>query len=157
MNNFKRTPEAESTRDQIPTLTPSSTIREILDQKSGKSPQLKGSRESTPKPKMVAQLLAEKRTIVPVFSPKLELHLQRITEQKELEKRAQQQAQLAQETEYERKIKEEQEQIRKDKEEARLIQEEKERANRERMIVEGERLRLQAQQAAIERNKRKSS
>ena len=41
-----------------------------------------------------------------------------------------------------------------DEEEARLIQEEKERANRERMIVEGERLRLQAQQAAKERNKK---
>ena len=154
MNNFKKTPEAESTRDQIPTLTPFRTIREILDQKSRKSPQLKGSRESTPKPKTVAQLLAEKRAIVPVFSPELELHLQMIVEQKELEKRAQQQAQLAQETEHERKIKEEQEQIRKDEEEARLIQEEKERANRERMIVEGERLRLQAQQAAIERNKK---
>ena len=61
---------------------------------------------------------------------------------------------MAQETEHEQKIKDEQEQIRKDKEEARLIQEEKERANRERMIVEGERLRLQAQQAAIERNKK---
>ena len=73
----------------------------------------------------MAQLLAEKRAIVPVFSPKLELHLQMVAEQKELEKRAQQQAQLAQETEYERKIKEEQEQIRKDEEEARLIQEEK--------------------------------
>ena len=154
LNNFKKTPEAESTRDQIPTSTPSRTIREILDQKRGKSPQLKGSRESTPKPKTVAQLLAEKRAIVPVFSPKLELHLQMIAEQKELEKRAQQQAQLAQETEHERKIKEEQEQIREDEEEARLIQEEKERANRERMIVEGERLRLQAQQAVIERNKK---
>ena len=154
LNNFKKTPEAESTRDQIPTSTPSRTIREILDQRNGKSPQLKGSRESTPKPKMVAQLLAEKRAIVPVFSPKLELHLQMIAEQKELEKRIQQQAQLAQETEHEQKIKEEQEQIRKDEEEARLIQEEKERANRERMIVEGERLRLQAQQAAIERNKK---
>ena len=118
LNNFKKTPEAESTRDQIPTSTPSRTIREIFDQKSGKSPQLKGSRESTPKPKTVAQLLAEKRAIVPVFSPELELHLQMIAEQKELEKRAQQQAQLAQETEPERKIKEEQEQIRKDKEEA---------------------------------------
>ena len=128
LNNFKKTPEAESTRDQIPTTTPPRTIREILDQKSGKSPQLKGSRESTPKPKTVAQLLVEKRV--------------------------QQQAQLAQEIEYEQKIKEEQEQIRKDKEEARLIQEERERANRERMIVEGERLRLQAQQAAIERNKK---
>ena len=128
LNNFKRTPEAESTRDQIPTTTPPRTIREILDQKSGKSPQLKGSRESTPKPKTVAQLLVEKRV--------------------------QQQAQLAQEIEYEQKIKEEQEQIRKDKEEARLIQEERERANRERMIVEGERLRLQAQQAVIERNKK---
>ena len=154
LNNFKKTPEAESTRDQIPTSTPSGTIREILDQKSGKSPQLKESRESTPKPKTVTQILAEKRAIVPVFSPELELHLQMIAEQKELEKRAQQQAQLAQETEYERKIKEEQEQIRKDEKEARLIQEEKERANRERMIVEGERLRLQAQQAAIERNKK---
>ena len=77
-----------------------------------------------------------------------------IAEQEELEKRVQQQAQLAQETEHERKIKDEQEQIRKDEEEARLIQEEKERANRERMIVEGERLRLQVQQAAIERNKK---
>ena len=154
LNNFKKTPEAESTRDQIPTSTPSRTIREILDQRNGKSPQLKGSRESTPKPKMVAQLLAEKRAIVPVFSPKLELHLQMIAEQKELEKRIQQQAQLAQETEHEQKFKKEQEQIRKDEEEARLIQEEKERANRERMIVEGERLRLQAQQAAIERNKK---
>ena len=67
--------------------------------RSGKSPQLKGSRESTPKPKTVAQLLAEKRAIVPVFSPKLELHLQMIAEQKELEKRAQQQAQLVQEAE----------------------------------------------------------
>ena len=128
LNNFKKTPEAESTRDQIPTTTPPRTIREILDQKSGKSPQLKGSRESTPKPKTVAQLLVEKRV--------------------------QQQTQLAQEIEYEQRIKEEQEQIRKDKEEARLIQEERERANRERMIVEGERLRLQAQQAAIERNKK---
>ena len=128
LNNFKKTPEAESTRDQIPTMTPPRTIREILDQKSGKSSQLKGSRESTPKPKTVAQLLVEKRV--------------------------QQQAQLAQEIEYDQKIKEEQEQIRKDKEEARLIQEERERANRERMIVEGERLRLQAQQAAIERNKK---
>ena len=53
LNNFKKTPEAESTRDQIPTSTPSRTIREILDQKSGKSPQLKGLRESTPKPKTV--------------------------------------------------------------------------------------------------------
>ena len=86
LNNFKKTPEAESTRDQIPTTTPPRTIREILDQKSGKSPQLKGSRESTPKPKTVAQLLVEKRV--------------------------QQQAQLAQEIEYEQKIKEEQEQIR---------------------------------------------
>ena len=154
LNNFKKTPEAESTRDQIPTLTPSRTIREILDQRSGKSPQLKGSRESTPKPKTVAQLLAEKRAIVPVFSPELELHLQMIAEQTELEKRAQQQAQLAQEAEHEQKIKEEQEQIRKDEEEARLIQEEEERAKRERMIAEGERLRLQAQQAAIERNKK---
>ena len=97
LNNFKKTPKAESTRDQIPTSTPSRTIREIFDQKSGKSPQLKGSRESTPKPKTVVQLLVEKRAIVPVFSPKLELHLQMIAEQKELEKRAQQQAQLAQE------------------------------------------------------------
>ena len=153
LNNFKKTSEAESTRAQIPTSTPSRTIREILDQKSGKSPQLKGSMESTPKPKMVAQLLAEKRAMS-VFSPELELHLQMITEQKELEKRAQQQAKLAQETEYEQKIKEEQEQIRKEEEEARLIQEEKKRANRERMIVEGERLRLQAQQAVIERNKK---
>ena len=54
---------------------------------------------------MVAQLLAEKRAIVPVFTPKLELHFQMIAEQKELEKRAQQQAQLAQETKHERKIK----------------------------------------------------
>ena len=154
LNNFKKTPEAELTRDQIPTSTPPRTIREILDQRSGKSPQLKGSRESTSKLKTVAQLLAEKRAIVPVFSPELELHLQMISEQKELEKKAQQQAQLAQEAEHERKIKEEQEQIRKDEEEARLIQEEEEKANRERMIVEGERLRLQAQQAAIERNKR---
>ena len=154
LNNFKKTPEAESTRDQIPTTTPSRTIREILDQKSGKSPQLKGSRESTPKPKTVTQILAEKGAIVPVFSPELELHLQMITEQKELEKRVQQQAQLAQETKYEQKIREEQEQIRKDDEEARLIQEEKEKANRERMIVEGERLRLQAQQAVIEKNKK---
>ena len=153
MNNFKKTPEAESTRDQIPTLTPSRTIREISDQKSGRSPQLKGSRESTPKPNTVIQILAEKRAIVPVFSPELELHLQMITKQKDLEKRAQQQTQLAQETEHEQKIKE-QEQIRKDEKEARLIQEEKERANRERMIVEGERLRLQAQQAVIERNKK---
>ena len=61
LNNFKKTPEAESTRDQIPTSTPSRAIREILDQRSGKSPQLKGSRESTPKPKTVAQLLTEKR------------------------------------------------------------------------------------------------
>ena len=135
-------------------MTPSRTIGEVSDQKSGKSPQLKGSKESTPKPKTVTQILAEKRAIIPVFSPELELHLQMITEQKELEKRTQQQAQLAQETEYEQKIKEEQEQIRKDKKEARLIQEEKERANRERMIVEGERLRLQAQQAVIERNKK---
>ena len=59
LNNFKKTPEAESTRDQIPTSTPSRTIREILNQRSEKSPQLKGSRESTPKPKTVAQLLAE--------------------------------------------------------------------------------------------------
>ena len=154
LNNFKKTPEVESTRDQILTSTPSRTIREILDQRSGKSPQLKGSRESTLKPKTVAQLLAEKRAIVPVFSPEVELHLQMIAEQKELEKRAQQQAQLAQEAEHERKIKEEQEQIRKDEEEARLIQEEEERAKREGMIVEGERLRLQAQQAAIERNKK---
>ena len=71
-------------------------IREILDQRSGKSPQLKGSRESTPKPKMVAQLLTEKRAIVPVFSPELELHLQMVAEQNELKKRAQQQAPLAQ-------------------------------------------------------------
>ena len=105
LNNFKKTPEAESTRDQIPTLTPSRTIGEVSDQKSGKSPQLKGSRESTPKPKTVTQILAEKRAIVPVFSPELELHLQMITKQKELEKRAQQQAQLAQETEHEQKIK----------------------------------------------------
>ena len=125
LNNFKKTPEAESTRDQIPTTTPSRTIREIFDQKSGKSPQLKGSRESTPKPKTVAQLLTEKRAIVPVFSPELELHLQMITEQKELEKRIQQQAQLTQETEHEQNFKKEQEQIRKDEEEARLIQEEK--------------------------------
>ena len=82
LNNFKKTPEAESTRDQIPTSTPSRTIREILDKKSMKSPQLQGSRESTPKPKMVAQILAEKRAIVPVFSPELELHLQMIAEQK---------------------------------------------------------------------------
>ena len=102
----------------------------------------------------MTQILAEKRAIVPVFSLKLELHLQVITEQKELEKRVQQQAQLAQETEHEQKIRKEKEQIRKDEEEARSIQEEKERANRERMIVEGERLRLQAQQAAIERNKK---
>ena len=61
-------------------------IREILDQRSGKSPQLKGSRESTLKPKTVAQLLAEKRAIVPVFSPKLELHLQMIAEQKRVRK-----------------------------------------------------------------------
>ena len=88
LNNFKKTPEAESTRDQIPTSTPSRTIREISDQKSGKSPQLKGSRESTPKPQTVTQILIEKRAIVPVFSPELELHLQMITEQKELEKRA---------------------------------------------------------------------
>ena len=154
LNNFKKTPEAESTRDQIPTSTPSRMIREILDQKSGKSPQLKGSRESTPKPKTVAQLLAEKRAIVPVFSPELELHLQIIAEQKKLEKRAQQQAQLAQEAEHEQKNKEEQEQIRKDEEEAKLIREEEERAKRERMIAEGEKLRLQAQQAAIERNKK---
>ena len=152
LNNFKKTPEAESTRDQIPTTTPPRTIREIFDQRSGKSPQLKGLRESTPGPKTVAQLRAEKRAIVPVFSPELELHLQMIAEQKELEKRTQQQAQLAQETEHEQKIKKEQ--IRKDEKEARLIQEEKERANRERMIVEGERLRLQAQQAVIERNKK---
>ena len=125
LNNFKKTPEAESTRDQIPTSTPSRTIREIFDQNSGKSPQLKGSRESTPKPKTVAQLLTEKRAIVPVFSPKLELHLQRIAEQKELEKRAQQQAQLAQETEHEQKMREEQEQIRKDEEEARLFKKKK--------------------------------
>ena len=105
MNNFKKTPEAESTRDQIPTSTPSRTIREILDQRSGKSPQLKESREFTPKQKTVAQLLAEKRAIVPVFSPELELHLQMIAEQKELEKRAQQQTQLAQEAECKQKIK----------------------------------------------------
>ena len=61
---------------------------------------------------------------------------------------------MAQEAKHERKIKEEQEQIRKDEEEARLIREEEERAKRERMVAEGERLRLQAQQAAIERNKR---
>ena len=101
LNNFKKTSEAELTRDQIPTLTPSKMIREILHQRSGKSPQLKGSRESTPKPKTVAQLLAEKRAIVPVFSPELELHLQMIAEQKELKKRAQQQTQLAQEAECE--------------------------------------------------------
>ena len=101
----------------------------------------------------MAQLLAEKRAIVPVFSPGLELHFQIVAEQKELEKRAQQQAQLAQEAECEQKIKEKQEEIRKDEEEARLIQEEEEGAKRERMIAEGERLRLQAQQAAIERNK----
>ena len=61
---------------------------------------------------------------------------------------------MTQETEHEQNIKKEQEQIRKDEEEARLIQEEKERANRERMIVEGRKMRLQAQQAAIERNKK---
>ena len=126
LNNFKKTPEAESTRDQIPTLTPSRTIGEVSDQKSGKSPQLKGSRESTPKPKTVTQILAEERAIIPVFSPEIGLHLQKITEQKELEKRAQQQAQLTQETKHEQKIREEQEQIRKDDKEARLIQEEKE-------------------------------
>ena len=59
----------------------------------------------------MTQILAEKRVIVPVFSPELELHLQMITEQKELEKRAQQQAQLAQETEHEQKIKEEQSEL----------------------------------------------
>ena len=80
LNNFKKTPEAESTRDQIPTLTPPRTIRGILDQRSGKSPQLKGSMESTPKPKTVAQLVTEKRAIVPVFSPKLELHLQMVAD-----------------------------------------------------------------------------
>ena len=68
LNNFKKTPEAESTRDQIPTSTPSRTIREILDQKSGKSPQLKGSRESTPKPKTVAQLLTKKDHSTCLFS-----------------------------------------------------------------------------------------
>ena len=117
-----------------------------------------------PKPKTVKQLLEEKRALQLVFSTELQeklqddlqLDLTMIEEQKQLEQLTLEKAHQARAEEEKRRAREEyeKEQSRLAEEEARLIQEEKERGNREHMIAEGERLRLQAQQEAFENEKR---
>ena len=106
LTSFKKTPEAESTRDPIqtstsPRATPR-TIRQIYEQK-GESP-FQAKPSITPKPKTVNQLVKEKRALAAVFSPELEeilknsntqLHLQMIEEQKQLQEIAKQKAQQA--------------------------------------------------------------
>ena len=106
LTSFKKTPEAESTRDPIqtstsPRATPR-TIRQIYEQK-GESP-FQPKPPITSKPKTVKQLLNEKRALAAVFSPELEeilknsdtqLHLQMIEEQKQLQEIAKQKAQQA--------------------------------------------------------------
>ena len=106
LTSFKKTPEAESTRDPIqtstsPRATPR-TIRQIYEQK-GESP-FQPKPPITSKPKTVSQLLKEKRALAAVFSPELEeilknsntqLHLQMIEEQKQLQEIAKQKAQQA--------------------------------------------------------------
>ena len=69
LTSFKKTPEAESTRDPIqtstsPRATPR-TIRQIYEQK-GESP-FQPKPSITPKPKTVSQLLKEKRALAAVF------------------------------------------------------------------------------------------
>ena len=177
LTSFKKTPEAESTRDPIQTSTSpratSRTIRQIYEQK-GESP-FQPKPSISPKPKTVNQLLKEKRALAAVFSPELEeilknsntqLHLQMIEEQKQLQEIAKQKAQqaikeqIAQrvtqralEAEERRKAQKgyELEQQRLAEEEARIVREEQERSERDRMIAEGERLRLQAQREAAEK------
>ena len=177
LTSFKKTPEAESTRDPIqtstsPRATPR-TIRQIYEQK-GESP-FQPKPSITPKPKTVNQLLKEKRALAAVFSPELEeilknsntqLHLQTIEEQKQLQEIAKQKAQQtikeqiarraaqqALEAEKRRKAQKEYEleQQRLAEEEARIVREEQEKSERDRMIAEGERLRLQAQREATKK------
>ncbi|MCG8622507.1 MAG: hypothetical protein MJE68_11005, partial [Proteobacteria bacterium] len=160
--NFKRTPEAESTRDLIPTSASSKTkgeeslVKRVTPTKVP-SPILSQS-------KTLTQLLNEEDDLELVYSPELQeqlqgnlhLYLSMIEEQKQLDQLALEKAEQEQLEKQRQREKEnyELEQQRIAEEEARLIQEEKLRAERERLIVEGERLRLQAQQEAIEKQKK---
>ncbi|MCG8621181.1 MAG: hypothetical protein MJE68_04130, partial [Proteobacteria bacterium] len=114
--------------------------------------------------KTLTQLLNEEDDLELVYSPELQeqlqgnlhLYLSMIEEQKQLDQLALEKAEQERLEKQRQKEKEnyELEQQRIAEEEARLIQEEKLRAEKERLIVEGERLRLQAQQEAIEKQKK---
>ena len=83
-----------------------------------------------------------------------EIHLQMIQEQKELKAIARQQVQRAREYDKQKLREEyEKEQARINEEEAKAIKEEKERSEKECLIAEGERLRLQAQEEAIKKDR----
>ena len=162
LSNFKRTPEAESTRTQAVVSASPINTKEVTGEPGKEMSFTKETRESSPKYRTIRELLSGNKPLIPVFSAELEetlkddfeIHLQMIQEQKELETIARQQAQRAQEYDQQRLREEyEQEQARMNEEEAKAIQEEQEKSETERLIVEGERLRLQAQEEAIKKNR----
>ena len=110
LSNFKKTPEAESTRTQVAVSASPVTTRGTIGKSEEETLSVTKIRESTPKNKMVKELLGGSKPLIPVFSTELEetlkddfeIHLQMIQEQKELEAIARRQVQQAQEYDKQR-------------------------------------------------------
>ena len=162
LSNFKRTPEAESTRTQAAASASPITMKGVTGESGEETFLTKEIQGTSPKHRTVRELLSGDKSLIPVFPKEVEetlkddfeIHLQMIREQKELEAIARQQAQQAQEYDQQKLREEyEREQARMNEEEAKAIKEEQERSERERLIIEGERLRLQAQEETIKKNR----
>ena len=175
--NFKKTLEAESTRDPLmasPKLS-KETIANAISQEVMDSIRLmlkvrekrEGGRKSisdTPKnnsptttplvePKTTEELLDEEETSEEVQkTSSLDLHLKMIEEQKQLEELGREKAMRLEQEKQEAKEKDE-EQERRLEEESRRFQLELEQAQRERLIMENERLQLLATQEEMEKQR----
>ena len=163
MTNVAKTPEAESTRDPIvptPSVKPK-TVRQMIEEE--KSPQrLENGKEA--EKDQTRRTPQEMQTLKPILShelqqylkQKLEIQNMRTKEEQILKEMAEEKAKQAREQEQNRltQLREEEERLAFERfeqeqeylaaEEELLIQEELKRAEHERMVAEGERLRLQA-------------
>ena len=175
--NFKKTPEAESTRDPLmasPKLSKETIAnaisQEVMDsislmlkvrekREGGRKSIFSTSKNDSPtttplvEPKTTKEMLDEEETSEEAQrTSSLDLHLKMIEEQKQLEELARAKAMRLEQEKQEAKEKDE-EQERWLEEESRWVQLELEQAQRERLIMENERLQLLATQEEMEKQR----
>ena len=178
LSNFKKTPEAESTRDPLmasPKFNKEAMAeaisQEVMDSISlmmgiRKRKQDEGSASGTPKEDdtLTTSITKPKEIVEEILdlgidpeetqrTSSLDLQLKMIEEQKQLEKIAREKAMRMEQEKREARERDE-EQEKRIAEEARRVQLELEQAQKERLIMENERLRLLAAQEEMEKQRK---